>query len=261
MLLTVSVFARDGAVKASATDEGHVLLVYPRAYDEGDTVCLTSDSPGYVSARLEDSMEAAFGYLSRPFGLQVPFGEKRAGYSPKSFTGELHLLQARAAFPHEIAQRRNCCCNPLDSHGNDGLYPHAFANVETRGESVFAARNAIDGCYANAGHGIWPYQSWGINRRDDAEITVDFGSPVTLDCLGVTIRADFPHDNWWKQATCFFSDGSETLLELTKTNQPQRFSIPPRTVRWLKLGQLRKDETNPSPFPALMQLEAWGCCQ
>ena len=63
-------------------------------------------------------------------------------------------------------------------------------NVETRGEAVFAARNAIDGVYENDAHGIWPYQSWGINRDPNAALTLDFGRPVTIDELRLTLRAD-----------------------------------------------------------------------
>lgn len=258
MELRISIVDRSGAVKASAAGTDRVLLVYAKDYEEGDAIFLEADHPGYVAALLEDSMAETFGYLAGPFRLPVPFGEKRVCYSPKSFTGDVHLLQARAAAEEEIARRRNCCLNPLDSHENTGLFPHALANVETRSESVFAARNAIDGCYANAGHGIWPYQSWGINCRDDAELTVDFGRPVTIDSLRLTIRADFPHDNWWKQVTVTFSDGPEAVLSLVKTEQPQSFAIAPRTVTWLRLGQLLKDENDPSPFPALTQLEAWG---
>lgn len=258
MELRISIVDRSGVVKASAAGTDRVLLVYAKDYEEGDAICLEADHPGYVAALLEDSMAETFGYLAGPFRLPVPFGEKRVCYSPKSFTGDVHLLQARAAAEEEIARRRNCCLNPLDSHENTGLFPHARANVETRGESVFAARNAIDGCYANAGHGIWPYQSWGINCHDDAELTVDFGRPVTIDSLRITIRADFPHDNWWKQVTVTFSDGTEAVLSLVKTEQPQSFAIAPRTVTWLRLGRLLKDENDPSPFPALTQLEAWG---
>lgn len=258
MELRISIVDRSGVVKASAAGTDRVLLVYAKDYEEGDAICLEADHPGYVAALLEDSMAETFGYLAGPFRLPVPFGEKRVCYSPKSFTGDVHLLQVRVATEEEIARWRNCCLNPLDSHENTGLFPHARANVETRGESVFAARNAIDGCYANAGHGIWPYQSWGINCRDDAELTVDFGRPVTIDSLRLTIRADFPHDNWWKQVTVTFSDGTKAVLSLVKSEQPQSFAIAPRTVTWLRLGQLLKDENDPSPFPALTQLEAWG---
>ena len=89
-----------------------------------------------------------------------------------------------------------------------GSFPHASANVETRGESVFAARNAIDGVTANRSHGSWPYESWGINKRQDAEMLLEFGCPVDCDRVVLWTRADFPHDNWWIQARLTFSDGS-----------------------------------------------------
>lgn len=203
-------------------------------------------------------MAETFGYLSAGFCLAVPFGEKRVSYSPKSFTGNIHLLWARQADLREVDAYRNLALNPLDSHDNTGFFPHASANVETRGESVFAARNAIDGCYANDSHGPWPYQSWGINRDPEAELTLDFGRDVTIDQLVFTLRADFPHDNWWKQCTVWFSDGSKLTPAFVKTGTRQTIDMAPRTVSWLKIGQLIKDEDDPSPFPALTQIEAWG---
>lgn len=258
MLLTISITGPDGTLKASSRGEGEVTLVYAAPYEEGDVISMSSDRAGHVSALLEDSMARTLGYLAGEFTLAVPFGEKRVSYSPKSFTGSLHLLTAREATAAEVAARRNLCYNALDSHDNASFFPHAYANVETRGESVFAARNAIDGHYANAGHGPWPYQSWGINRDPDAELTINFGRDVTIDTLVVTLRADFPHDNWWKSALFTFSDGSGFSPEFIRTGRPQSFAISPRTVRWLKLSRLIKDESSPSPFPALTQLEAWG---
>ena len=168
-----------------------------------------------------------------------------------------HIIRARFATPEEIAARRNLAYNPYDEHGDTGFFPHAHANVETRGEAVFAARNAIDGIYENDAHGIWPYQSWGINRDPNAALTLDFGRPVTIDELRLTLRADFPHDAWWTQATVEFDDGSREVLELKKSAAPQCFAIAPRTVKSLKLFELIKAE-DPSPFPALTQIEAWG---
>lgn len=52
--------------------------------------------------------------------------------------------------------------------GETTYYPHATANVETRNEAVFAARNTIDGQINNQGHGVWPYESWGTNRFTEA---------------------------------------------------------------------------------------------
>lgn len=258
MELTISILGADGTVKAHAGGTDEVKLVYAAAYEEGDVICLTGRQPGYVAAKLEDSLDEVLGYLSAPFRLTVPFGEKRVSYSPKSFAGDIHLLQARAAGVNEINAYRNVAINPLDSHENSGLYPHASANVETRGESVFAARNAIDGCYANDSHGPWPYQSWGINRDPEAELTLDFGRDVAIDKLVFTLRADFPHDNWWKRCTVWFSDGSKITPAFVKTGIRQTVDMAPRTVRWLKIGQLIQDEDDPSPFPALTQVEAWG---
>ena len=127
--------------------------------------------------------------------------------------------------------------------------------METRGEAVFAARNAVDGVYENDAHGTWPYQSWGINRDPNAALTLDFGRAVIVDELRLTLRADFPHDSYWTQATVAFDDGSREVLQLTKTAAPQTFT--PRTAKSLKLFELKKAE-DPSPFPALTQLEAWG---
>lgn len=258
MLLTISIIDSSGAIKATASAEEDVTLVYTAPYAEGDTILMLSDAPCFVVAQAEDSIAQTFGYLTGQYCLSVPFGEKRVSYSPKSFMGDIHLLRLREATMQEISARKNLCLNPLDSHENEGLFPHAHANVETRGEAVFAARNAVDGCHANAGHGPWPYQSWGINRNPDAEITVDFGRMVQVDTLVFTLRADFPHDNWWKTATVTFSDGSIYHPQFSKSEKSQRFPIPPRVVRWMKVGALLKDERDPSPFPALTQLEAWG---
>lgn len=90
--------------------------------------------------------------------------------------------------------------NPWAVHGAGGPYPHASANVETRGEMVFAAKNAIDGLKANSFHGEWPYTSWGVNRDPEAAWRLDFGRTVELDEAVFYLRADFPHDAWWKSA-------------------------------------------------------------
>ena len=247
----------NGEIKARAAGADRVTLVYDAPYEEGDVIHMTG-GPGYVTALLEDSMAETYGYLSGEFRLAVPFGEKKICYSPKSFTGERHLLWARRAREDEIRARRNLARDVLDSHDNQGLFPHADANVETRGESVFAARNAIDGCFANDSHGRWPYQSWGINRDPQAALRLDFGRPVRLDRLVFTLRADFPHDSWWRRCTVRFSDGSELEPAFVKTGEPQTVDFPPHTVDWLVVERLIKDERDPSPFPALTQLEAWG---
>ena len=145
----------------------------------------------------------------------------------------------------------------MDQHGDRGCYPHASANVETRGESVFAARNAIDGVAATLSHGSWPYESWGINRRDDAELLLEFGRPVDVDRIRLWTRADFPHDNWWVRATLTFSDGTAEIVEMEKSEKAHSFSVVRKGITWVRLSELIKAD-DPSPFPALTQIEVYG---
>jgi hypothetical protein len=257
--LTLQIEGQDGAVKAGRTDQEQVYLVYGQEYEPGDTIVLSSTEENvYLVIHLEDAMNPAFVYLAGgEFRLAVPFGEKRVSYSPKSFTGGLHLLTARAATPEEIGAYKNVAGNEYDHHSNTTCFPHAAANVETRGEAVFAARNAINGNTANDSHGNWPYESWGINRRDDAAITVSFGRAVTIDKVALTLRADFPHDNYWERVTLTFSDGSKHEASLIKTHKPQVIDVGLKTVDWVTLSELIKSD-DPSPFPALTQIEVFG---
>ena len=72
---------------------------------------------------------------------KIPFGEKRVNMSPKTFSGSKHLIHIRKAYSFEYEAYRNLALNINDCHGETNCYPHASANVETRGESVFAAMN------------------------------------------------------------------------------------------------------------------------
>ena len=80
---------------------------------------------------------------------------------------------------------------------------------------------------------------------------------MTVDELRLTLRADYPHDSFWKSAAVRFSDGTSENLPLQMTARPQCFPISPRTVTSLTLTELIKND-DPSPFAALTQIEAWG---
>ena len=217
-----------------------VSLVYTGAYQPGNRIAMEISRPGqFCVVQFEDTMMPALIYVAqREINFYIPFGEQAITYSPKSFQGSRHLIRARLATPEELAARRNLAFNCYDQHGDTGYYPHASANVETRGEAVFAARNAIDGIFENSSHG-------------------EFGREVLLDELRITERADFPHDNYWTRATVTFSDGSKLDIPLVQSRKPQSITFPPRRVRSLVLSQLIQAE-GPSPFPALTQIEAWG---
>lgn len=258
-IIKLKILNQAGQTLAASPAGDKVSLVYEGYYQPGDWVALEGDGPAlFCEIQLEDSMPPALVYL--PDGnlqFPIPSEDDRSSYSPKSFPGNVHLLRARAVEKTELVQRRNLALNPYDSHTAKGCYPHAQANVETRNEAVFAARNAIDGVFANWSHGEWPFQSWGINRDPNAELRLDFGRPVLVDEIRLTLRADFPHDSWWEEATVEFSDGSREVFHLEKTGTPQGFPIESRKIEWLVLKDLKK-APDLSPFPALTQIEVWG---
>lgn len=258
-LLKLKVLNREDNTLAVSSFGETVSLVYTREYQDGDWIALETDRKElYCWIQLEDTMPPALVYINQQnLDFRIPSQKGRANYSPKSFAGSCHLLRAWLPTTEELATRRNLALNPYDTHGDHGFYPHAFANIETRGEAVFAARNAIDGVYQNDAHGAWPYQSWGINRDPSACLRLEFGRNVLVDEIGLTLRADFPHDSWWTQAVVEFSDGSRERLVLEKRPEPQCFAITPRSVAWLELKELQK-ANDASPFPALTQIEVWG---
>ena len=86
---------------------------------------------------------------------------------------------------------------------------------------------------------------------------MDFGREVEIDKIVLFTRADFPHDSWWKQVTITFSDGTELVQPLEKSIEPHIINIDKKVITWLTLSKLIKAE-DPSPFPALTQIEVYG---
>lgn len=256
--LTLKVLNKLGETICSDCGEAYVSLVHQEEYEEGSQIVLeTSKKNIFVMLQLDDAMGEALCYLTGDFIYPIPFGEKRVSYSPKAFYGSRHYLCARLAAKEEIEGYRNLAYNVYDHHENSACYPHAWANVETRGEAVFAARNAIDGVCENRSHGEWPYQSWGINRQEDAEMTVELGHEAEIDKIVLFTRADFPHDNWWKQVTLSFSDGTKEVCSLEKSTLPHIIEIAKRVTKSVRISDLIKSD-DPSPFPALTQIQIYG---
>lgn len=258
-MLTISVLNIANEVRAAASGDREAVLVYEPEYVPGDTITVRSDEGScFTVMQLDDALSPAFVYLKDgQCSYTIPFEESRKVFSSRAFTGVRHTLQVRYARPEEIAARKNLALNPYATHERSGIYPFASANVETRGEMVFAAKNAIDGMKANHYHGEWPYTSWGINRDPRAALRIDFGRTVEVDEAVLYLRADFPHDAWWTQGTLHFSDGTDLTVHLSKTGAGQSFCFPAKQVDWVILDELVKAD-DPSPFPALTQLEFWG---
>lgn len=259
MELSIKILNSNGKILAQNQDQEEVNLVYKEIYQEGDIIIITTSEPNtYLKVQVDDALGSAFVYAtSQELIYHIPHGEKRSSYSPKVFAGNLHLLWVRVASVEEIKVYKNLALNVMDQHEAIGRYPHASANVETRGEAVFAARNAIDGVRENHSHGEWPYQSWGINRQDDAKMKLDFGRIVIIDKIALYTRADFPHDNWWESVTLVFSDGTELQWKLEKTDKAHVLQLDKKEIQWLELCNLIKAD-DPSPFPALTQIEVYG---
>lgn len=245
-------------ILAEKSGLNEINLLYTDEYREGDSIVLeVSKKNTHVWLQFDEALGKSLVFVTDRVTYPVPFGEKRFNLSPKAFHGSKHLLSVRIARDYEIKAYRNLALNVNDRHGKTNCYPHADANVETRGETVFAAKNAIDGITANESHGEWPYQSWGINRQDDAAMRIEFGRKVMTDRIVLYTRADFPHDNWWKKVTFTFSDGSSLEVELEKSRYSQEFKFENRVIEWVEISKLIKSEEE-SLFPALTQMEVYG---
>ncbi|MGN0776452.1 MAG: carbohydrate-binding protein [Candidatus Ventricola sp.] len=258
-MITIRAYTAKNVLLAEAKHESEALLRVDREYQDGDRIEIESDC-----RHLWVQMDAAIlpGEVYLPAGRMtwhVPAGEHRLAYCPVAFAGSRHIVTARAMTQAECAVRRNLACNPSDLRGDTDFFPHCIANVETRGESCFAARNVIDGMRHSDYHGEWPYQSWGIGAREDAWCRLDFGREVRIDEMALTLRADFPHDAYWVGGHVVLSDGSEIAYSLEKTGDRQFISLGGvHTVRWMRLERMQKSD-DPSAFPALIEWEVFGC--
>ncbi len=257
-MIKLSIYNGENELLKESNDEERAMLVYEDEYSEGDYIQLTCSEKGFYEIRLEDTLPPTIVYITDKVKFTLPYrSEQKSGYSPRSFIGTQHLITANIAEPEQVSVRRNLAYNPHDQRGTEGMYPHATANVETRNETLFEARNVIDGIFTNQNHYPYPYHSWGINQNPKAELTVEFGLPVSIDSVVLTLRADFPHDSFWIKATLEFSDGSVETVDLVKTERRQIFKITKTNVTWVKLKDMIKNDDE-SPFPALTQIEAWG---
>lgn len=259
MDLSIKILNKLGEVRAELNSQDEVRLVFKEEYNEGDKIVIETSVPNsYLVAQVDDAMDKSFVYITeKNIEYVIPFGEKKIAMSPKTFYGNRHLLSVRTAKQEEIEVYKNLACNTIDQQAMKGLYPHASANIETRGEAVFASSNAINGNCQNSSHGKWPNESWGIGMRDDAELKVDFGRAVLVDKIVLYTRADFPHDNWWESVTFNFSDGSKIVESLKKSHKAHVIRFDERKIEWVTFNNLIKSD-DPSPFPALSQMEVYG---
>ena len=234
-----------------------MLDVRYRAYQPGDVLVVECPSDRDIELMLDKSLTPSIvriptGHMEFP----IPFEVAREPYGQEAFSGDCHWAYARTIDPREEKNWRNLALNSHDLESTNQSYPHALTNSGATNPR-FLARNAIDGIFQTCHHGRFPYESWGINGRDDAWLRVEFGRPVRAETVVLFLRADFPHDSWWKSARITCSDGFEQTVELNKTGAPQEFRIGPRMVEWACISNLEKAD-DPAQWPALSQMRVIG---
>ena len=251
------VYDRAGNELARAGHPGEVLLALDRRWAEGDRVEIQAPEGAHLWLRMNAAIPEGEVYCpGERMVWRVPSGEHRLAYAPLAFDAPRNILSARLMQPEELRATRDIARNPLDLRGDTDFFPHCTANVETRNESVFAARNVIDGLRHNTFHGEWPFESWGIGAREDAWCRLDFGREVVAERMALTLRADFPHDAYWVRGHVVDSAGRDTAFDLARTGERQWIDLGGVRVRWLRLERMVKSD-DPSAFPSL---RAWEVC-
>ncbi len=255
-MISIAVLSAGGGVLAFAEHPREAWLSVDRAYEPGDAIVISG--PAHLVVRMDQALPAGEVYLpSGRMHWRVPAGEHRLAYPPAAFEAPRHIIFARAMEEGEAARTRNLALNPADLRGETDFFPHCTANVETRNEACFCARNVIDGIRLNTFHGEWPFQSWGIGAREDAWCELDFGREVLAERMALTLRADFPHDAYWTAGHAVLSDGTDVAFTLRKTADRQWVDLGNKKISRLRLERLIKSD-DPSAFPALTQWEVYG---
>ena len=236
-----------------------VMLPYP--YQPGDQIQI--QAPPFFALQLDPDVPECLivNHHRGPWSFLIPSGEAEKAnraHWPALWEHSSHLIRLRSVDAGELRAYRNVALNPCDQPeaAHEAAYPHAEASTSYYGMAVFAARNAIDGVIESAHHGAWPYQSWGPEMEASSWWRVDFGREVNVDKMVIYLRADFPHDGYWKSARIEFSDGSGENIELKKTAAAQEFHFQRRRTAYVRLARLV-----PAPeggWCALTEVQVWG---
>jgi hypothetical protein len=253
-------------ILASSSSPTSASLLFKHEYRQGDRIVLSG--PQHLAVKLDGNMPECLLYLAdsdrSSFVYEVPLGraEQQTGsaYAPESFSGETHRIEVHVPDKSERRGYRNLALNPCDllrpEDGPAQAYPHSSTNSYSRNLYDFAARNAIDGILLNGHHGVWPYQSWGPGLRLDLWWKLEFGRQVELNKIRLMVRADFPHDSYWKSAVVEFSDGSRLPLQIGPSPELQEFPFSKRKVSWFRIANLVPED--PARWCSFIEVEAWG---
>ena len=231
-------------------------------YEPGDKFRIELCDGSFVKLKLDPTLAESIVYVpDGTFEFLVPFDrERKACYAPGAWDGDDHRIVVAEPTDAEIYDDRLISLNSHDRHNVPKYYPHAVANFVTREEPCFFERNAIDGVIDNSNHGDFPYHSWGGGLREDLEFEVHFGQDVEVSEVVIFLRADFPHDTYWKECDVEFSDGTLVHANFIKTADGQKVSFEPKTTEMVKLTGFKQQrlEDGSLSFAALTQIEVYG---
>lgn len=227
-------------------------------YKEGDVFYVTAETE-FIEASFDCSQVSSVIYArNKEFSFPVPLGASIPAYDKNSWESGSHRITLREVSEDDACTVRNIALNSIDTPESKNVYPHAEANFVTRGEMVFQARNAIDGKCDNSSHGEYPYHSWAGGAREDLLYTINFGREVEIDEIIFYLRADFPHDTYWKSLSVQFSDGEKAAANFEKTADGQHLVLDkPKTTTTITLTDF-KQVSLPLSWAALSQIEVIG---
>ena len=231
-------------------------------YEPGDKFRVELCDGAFVKLKLDPTLAESIVYVpDGTFEFAVPFDrERQACYAPGAFGGDDHRIVVSEPTDAEIYDTRLISLNSHDRHNVPKYYPHAVANFVTREDPCFFERNAIDGVIDNSNHGFFPYHSWGGGLREDLEYELHFGTDVEVSSVVLFLRADFPHDTYWKECDVEFSDGTKVHANLIGTAEGQKVEFEPKTTEMVKLTGFKQQrlEDGSLSFAALTQIEVYG---
>ncbi len=257
-MLTLKIYNKNKEVLAQAKGK-EIALSYNAEYNPGDYIRVESSTDTFIKIKFDECLcESIIFIPGKSFEFMIPSPEVREGcYGEDSFSGECHTVCACEITDEEAYSYRKISLNSHDIHGRGRSFPHTYANFVTREAPCFYARNAIDGIIDNDGHGNFPHHSWAGGAREDLEFTLDFGHVAEVDKVVFYLRADFPHDTYWKNIDVEFSDGSRETATFEMTGDGQQLTFEPRKTTYIKLTNFRQ-VSYPLSWAALTQIEVFG---
>ena len=260
-ILNLKVLNAAGEVKFKAYGT-EIDARYDGVYEEGDKIRIDLVDAEFVKLKLDPTLAESYVYVpDGVFEFAIPFGrELKSCYAPEAFSGDSHRIIAEEPSDADAYGERLISLNSHDRHNVPKYFPHAVANFVTREDPCFFERNAIDGVIDNSNHGFFPYHSWGGGLREDLEYELHFGTDVEVSEVVLFLRADFPHDTYWKECDVEFSDGTKVHANLIGTAEGQKVSFEPKTTEMVKLTGFKQQrlEDGSLSFAALTQIEVYG---